>query len=208
MNKNFREEVAPRARGARAHKHHAHNTNKMVQASRIFLRRVPSITFPVRMIDGVRVTGAVSSTLSSSPGKNVKDGFALTKKKASSSSSSSSSSKAPPVVISEEECEIVNVSFSRSLFLSVVVVVAFSLSLYLSLYSLLLLLLLPGIEIPLKNALVFFFSFSLSLTNAHQRFILSLSLSLAPSLRRCDTDGRIPARFGREPRRQRAVYDS
>ena len=104
-----------RALGGRAHKHHTPNSNKMVQASRIFLRRVPSITFPVRMIDGVRVTGAVSSTLkSSSPGKNV-DGFALTKK--ASSSSSSSSSKAPPVVVSEEECEIVNVSFSRSLFL-------------------------------------------------------------------------------------------
>ena len=150
----------------------------MVQASRIFLRRVPSITFPVRMIDGVRVTGAVSSTLSSSPGKNVKDGFALTKKKASSSSSSSSS-KAPPVVISEEECEIVNVSFSRSLFLvgrRRRRVLSLSLSLSTRFFFFFFF---SREEIPLKNALVFFFSFSLSLTNAHQRFILSLSRSVA-----------------------------
>jgi ketopantoate hydroxymethyltransferase len=76
----------------------------MVQISRIFLRRVPSITFPVRMIDGVRVTGKVASGK-----KNVVVDERFSTKKASSSSSSFS--KAPPV-ISEEECEIVNVSVS------------------------------------------------------------------------------------------------
>ena len=85
----------------------------MVQISRIFLRRVPSITFPVRMIDGVRVTGKVAST--SSGKKNVVVDERFSTKKASSSSSFS---KAPPVV-SEEECEIVNVSVP--LFLIVVV---------------------------------------------------------------------------------------
>jgi hypothetical protein len=155
-----------RCRGsAHTHAHitHTHTRNKMVQISRIFLRRVPSITFPVRMIDGVRVTGS-----SSSGKKNVK----VVDKKASSSSSFS---KAPPV-ISEEECEIVNVS---SVSLTIVVV----LSRLLLLLLLLFLRLLPGKDSPKVRASYSSSSPSLSLfyENAHE-FTHSLSLSRCSSL--------------------------
>ena len=178
--------------GARTHTRrisHTRARNTMVQISRIFLRRVPSITFPVRMIDGVRVTGVVVASTSTSSGKNV-DGISTKK-----ASSSSSFSKAPPVVVSEEECEIVNVSVS----LMIVVVVSSRSSFSLSFCSRASSSSSPG-KIPLRSTRSYSspsLSLSLSHENAHE-FILSLFV--AP------TDGRIPARFGREPRRQRAVY--
>ena len=153
----------------------------MVQISRIFLRRVPSITFPVRMIDGVRVTGVVAST-SSSGKKNVVDERFSTKK----ASSSSSFSKAPPVVVSEEECEIVNVSVS----LMIVVVVSCRSSLSFcsrasssSSSS-------SRERIPLLQSTRSYSSPSLSLSltheNAHE-FILSLSLRCSAYYRWADT---------------------
>ena len=160
--------------GARTHTRrisHTRARNTMVQISRIFLRRVPSITFPVRMIDGVRVTGVVVASTSTSSGKNV-DGISTKK-----ASSSSSFSKAPPVVVSEEECEIVNVSVS----LMIVVVVSCRKVVLSARALLLLLLLLPGKDSPKKNALVF--SLSLSHTHTHTRTLTnSFSLSLSSLL--------------------------
>ena len=68
-------------------------------SSRVLLvaRRIPSISFPVRMVDGARVTSGVqqhsaSSSSSPVPSTSSKGGEAMVK-----------------VVVSEEECEIVNV---------------------------------------------------------------------------------------------------
>jgi hypothetical protein len=68
-------------------------------SSRVLFARVPSISFPVRMVDGVRVTGVQHGASSSSSSFPVP----------SSTSASESSSKGEAVVVSEEECEIVNV---------------------------------------------------------------------------------------------------
>ena len=75
-------------------------------SSRVLFARVPSISFPVRMVDGVRVTGVQHGASSSSSSFPVRP----------STSASESSSKGEAVVVSEEECEIVNVR--RSLFWS------------------------------------------------------------------------------------------
>ena len=68
-------------------------------SSRVLFARVPSISFPVRMVDGVRVTGVQHGASSSSSSFPVRP----------STSASESSSKGEAVVVSEEECEIVNV---------------------------------------------------------------------------------------------------
>ena len=70
-------------------------------SSRVLFARVPSISFPVRMVDGVRVTGVQHSASSSS--------FPVPSTSASESSSKTSKGEA---VVSEEECEIVNVRLS------------------------------------------------------------------------------------------------
>ena len=82
---------------------------KMVvsSSSRVLFARVPSISFPVRMVDGVRVTGVQHSASSSSSSS-----FPVPPP--STMSASESSSKGEALVVSEEECEIVNVR--RSLF--------------------------------------------------------------------------------------------
>ena len=76
-------------------------------SSRVLFARVPSISFPVRMVDGVRVTGVQHSLASSSFPIPSTSSAPL-----SQTPSSESSSKGEAVVVSEEECEIVNVRLS------------------------------------------------------------------------------------------------
>ena len=66
----------------------------------LFARRIPSISFPVRMVDGVRVTGVQQHSQSSSSSSPIPS---------TESSKSSKVGEAVKVVVFEEECEIVNV---------------------------------------------------------------------------------------------------
>ena len=77
-------------------------------SSRVLFARVPSISFPVRMVDGVRVTGVQHSASSSSSSS-----FPVPPP-STMSASDESSSKGEAVIVSEEECEIVNVRRSLS----------------------------------------------------------------------------------------------
>ena len=71
----------------------------MVSSSRHILARIPSISFPTRMIDGVRIS--ISSRRSNSQSKSIQ------KEEIQHQSGEKRDVK---VVVSEEECEIVNVS--------------------------------------------------------------------------------------------------
>ena len=84
--------------------------SRMVSSSSrvLFARYVPSISFPVRMVDGVRVTGVQHSASSSSSSS-----FPVPPP-STMSASDESSSKGEAVIVSEEECEIVNVRRSLS----------------------------------------------------------------------------------------------
>ena len=83
--------------------------SRMVSSSsRVLFARVPSISFPVRMVDGVRVTGVQHSASSSSSSS-----FPVPPP-STMSASDESSSKGEAVIVSEEECEIVNVRRSLS----------------------------------------------------------------------------------------------
>ena len=71
----------------------------MVSSSRHILARIPSISFPTRMIDGVRIS--ISSRRSNSQSKSIQK---------EEIQHQSGEKRDVNVVVSEEECEIVNVS--------------------------------------------------------------------------------------------------
>lgn len=71
----------------------------MVSSSRHILARIPSISFPTRMIDGVRMS--VSSHRSTSQSKSIR--------KEEMHRPKSGEKKDVKVLVSEEECEIINV---------------------------------------------------------------------------------------------------
>ena len=152
----------------------------MVSSSRHILARIPSISFPVRMIDGVRIS--ISSN-SSSQSKSIQ-------RKEENHHPKSGEKRDVKVVVSEEECEIVNVS-------SVQQTLSFSMSrirLTLVLYCRFMTsssALLKRLKFVSMNIYVYLLSYSLTV-------LLSYSLTLSHSLNK---DGWIPTRVGHECRR-------
>ncbi|CAL6306013.1 unnamed protein product [Bathycoccus prasinos] len=74
----------------------------MVSSSRHILARIPSISFPTRMIDGVRIS--ISSSRSSSQSKSIQK---------EENHPKSGEKRDVKVLVSEEECEIVNMGGYR-----------------------------------------------------------------------------------------------
>ena len=83
----------------------------MVSSSRHILARIPSISFPTRMIDGVRIS--ISSSRSSSQSKSIQ-------KEEIQHPKSGEKKDDVKVLVSEEECEIVNVSSMKNALVSLV----------------------------------------------------------------------------------------
>jgi len=81
----------------------------MVSSSRHILARIPSISFPTRMIDGVRIS--ISSSRSRSQSKSIQK---------EENHPKSGEKKDVKVLVSEEECEIVNVSNMKNALVSLV----------------------------------------------------------------------------------------
>ena len=81
----------------------------MVSSSRHILARIPSISFPTRMIDGVRMS--ISSSRSRSQSKSIQK---------EENHPKSGEKKDVKVLVSEEECEIVNVSNMKNALVSLV----------------------------------------------------------------------------------------
>ena len=81
----------------------------MVSSSRHLLARIPSISFPTRMIDGVRIS--ISSSRSSSQSKSIQK---------EENHPKSGEKRDVKVLVSEEECEIVNVSSMKNALVSLV----------------------------------------------------------------------------------------
>jgi len=81
----------------------------MVSSSRHILARIPSISFPTRMIDGVRIS--ISSSRSSSQSKSIQK---------EENHPKSGEKRDVKVLVSEEECEIVNVSSMKNALVSLV----------------------------------------------------------------------------------------
>ena len=81
----------------------------MVSSSRHILARIPSILFPTRMIDGVRIS--ISSSRSRSQSKSIQK---------EENHPKSGEKRDVKVLVSEEECEIVNVSNMKNALVSLV----------------------------------------------------------------------------------------
>ena len=75
----------------------------MVSSSRHILARIPSISFPTRMIDGVRIS--ISSHSSSSQSKSIR--------KEEIHHPKSGEKRDVKVLVSEEECDIINVRSAK-----------------------------------------------------------------------------------------------
>jgi hypothetical protein len=82
----------------------------MVSSSRHILARIPSITFPTRMIDGVRISGSSSRSRSQSKSNQQKE----------ENHHQSGDKRDVKVIVSEEECEIVNVRSMKNTLVSLV----------------------------------------------------------------------------------------